>query len=190
MNDAPLDENAEQVLLKITGQTEQIDNADHDNSGAEARNHIDVINDPHAEDEVRALARRGLIQMLLDRHGTGRVLFRNTRAAVKGFPKRVLHDYPLPISDDYQAVLDVIGDNTLSEAQLLLCPELLYQAYVPDDGKTWTSIDPRVGQLIDIVKGNRPKKVLVIAASAETAMDLVEVLRVKEGINAAVFHEL
>ena len=32
---------------------------------------------------------------LLDRHGTGRVLFRNTRAAVKGFPQRRLHTYPL-----------------------------------------------------------------------------------------------
>ena len=28
-----------------------------------------------------------LIEQLLDRHGTGRVLFRNTRAAVEGFPQ-------------------------------------------------------------------------------------------------------
>ncbi len=31
---------------------------------------------------------------LLDRHGTGRVLFRNTRAGVSGFPKRELHSHP------------------------------------------------------------------------------------------------
>jgi ATP-dependent helicase HepA len=39
---------------------------------------------------------------LLDRHGTGRVLFRNTRASVKGFPERRLHSYPLdePLSMD------------------------------------------------------------------------------------------
>ncbi|PQJ97176.1 hypothetical protein CXB77_04295 [Chromatium okenii] len=36
-----------------------------------------------------------LIEQLLDRHGTGRVLFRNTRAAVAGFPQRQLLAYPL-----------------------------------------------------------------------------------------------
>jgi ATP-dependent helicase HepA len=36
-----------------------------------------------------------LIAQLLDRHGTGRVLFRNTRSAVKGFPHRRLHSYGL-----------------------------------------------------------------------------------------------
>lgn len=37
-----------------------------------------------------------LIATLLDQHGTGRVLFRNTRQAVSGFPDRVLHPYCLP----------------------------------------------------------------------------------------------
>jgi len=32
---------------------------------------------------------------LLDRHGPGRVMFRNTRAAMEGFPKRILHRWPL-----------------------------------------------------------------------------------------------
>ncbi|MCL4103983.1 UNVERIFIED_CONTAM: hypothetical protein GTU68_034845 [Idotea baltica] len=40
------------------------------------------------------------IAQLLDRHGTGRVLFRNTRAAIKGFPKRVLHRHPLPAPEE------------------------------------------------------------------------------------------
>lgn len=31
------------------------------------------------------------LQDLLDRHGPGRVMFRNTRAAMPGFPKRILH---------------------------------------------------------------------------------------------------
>lgn len=178
ISDAPLDSTTEQVLLSIMGDTHN-----------EAQEHIRAINDLQASNGAQASARQELIQMLLDRHGTGRVLFRNTRSAVKGFPDRKVYDYPLPISSDYQMVLDVIGDNTLSEAQLLLCPELLYQAYAPEDGDKWTSIDSRVGQLIEIVKSHRPKKILVITASAGTAMDLVEVLRVKEGINAAVFHE-
>lgn len=35
------------------------------------------------------------LQNLLDRHGPGRVMFRNTRANMKGFPKRILHQWPL-----------------------------------------------------------------------------------------------
>jgi len=44
-------------------------------------------------------ARNRLIDMLLDQHGTGRVLFRNTRAQIKGFPKRKLLPYPLTQTD-------------------------------------------------------------------------------------------
>ncbi len=40
------------------------------------------------------------LNALLDRHGTGRVLFRNTRAAVKGFPERILHSYPLSFTEN------------------------------------------------------------------------------------------
>ena len=36
-----------------------------------------------------------LVQQLLDQHGTGRVLFRNTRQAIDGFPERLLQPYPL-----------------------------------------------------------------------------------------------
>jgi len=36
-----------------------------------------------------------LVERLVDRHGTGRVMFRNTRAAVGGFPGRVLHRHEL-----------------------------------------------------------------------------------------------
>jgi ATP-dependent helicase HepA len=39
----------------------------------------------------RAVDRQAVIEQLLDRHGTGRVLFRNTRAAISGFPARELH---------------------------------------------------------------------------------------------------
>ncbi len=35
------------------------------------------------------------LQALLDQHGTGRVLFRNTRQSVSGFPQRLLQPHPL-----------------------------------------------------------------------------------------------
>ena len=40
-----------------------------------------------------------IIQSLVDQYGTGRVLFRNSRKSVSGFPNRVLHQYEIPQDD-------------------------------------------------------------------------------------------
>ena len=134
-------------------------------------------------------ARTSAIERLLDHHGTGRILFRNTRAAVKGFPERQVHTYDLPLPEQYKSVLDLLKGQSLSEMQLLLSPELLFQAFAEQDAHNWVRIDPRVAELIKVIKSIRPEKILVIAASADTALDITEHLRVSEGINAAVFHE-
>ena len=51
-------------------------------------------------DEEQHRARQELIQALIDRHGTGRMLFRNTRQGVKGFPHRVYHQITLSEETD------------------------------------------------------------------------------------------
>ncbi len=56
---------------------------------------LSMVSDNLADDEAVHQARTQLVEHLLDRHGTGRVLFRNTRSAVKGFPDRELSAYPL-----------------------------------------------------------------------------------------------
>ena len=45
-----------------------------------------------------------LIERLVDRHGTGRLMFRNTRAAVGGFPGRALHRHALE-DDSHDALV-------------------------------------------------------------------------------------
>lgn len=45
--------------------------------------------------EEAAAAREQLLTILLDHHGTGRILFRNSRQTVQGFPERVRHGYAL-----------------------------------------------------------------------------------------------
>ena len=167
LSDQPLDPQAYQTLL------ETLDEGD--NKG--------LLTD------LDHTARIELMEHLLDRHGTGRVLFRNTRAAVKGFPQRQLHGYPLQLPLEYAMALELVNDNGLSSPQLLLCPELLYQASDIDGQTDWTLLDPRVRWLADQLKKLRPAKVLVIAASADTAIELATALRIKEGIHAAVFHE-
>ncbi len=123
-----------------------------------------------------------LIRELLDRHGTGRVLFRNTRAAVQGFPERKLHPYPLPCPDAYLEL--PLGEHAE------LYPEVGFQAQAEDsDAERWWRFDPRVEWLIDTLKMLKRTKVLVICAHAETAMDLEDALRVRSGTLATVFHE-
>ena len=100
-------------------------------------------------DEEKQDARQELIQNLIDRHGTSRILFRNTRQGVKGFPHRVYH----------QVTIDAV------EA----------------DEKTYW--------LIDFLKSHRNEKILVICKTAQTAIQLEQILREKEAIRSAVFHE-
>jgi len=146
----------------------------------------DVQNNTAGSAEDMA-ARTRLIDQLLDRHGTGRVLFRNTRSAVKGFPERVLNSYPLPLPQAYADNIKRLQAGDSFDAQLYLCPELLYQS--GEDQPRWTGIDPRIDWLRTQLKKLWPEKVLLITASADSALDIAETLRVKSGVHAAVFHE-
>jgi ATP-dependent helicase HepA len=138
-------------------------------------------------------ARQELISMLMDRHGTSRVLFRNTRNGVKGFPKRELHTIRLPLPTQYQTAIKVSGimsarKSVEDRARDMLYPEQIYQEFEGDSG-TWWNFDPRVEWLMGYLTSHRSQKVLVICAKAATALQLEQVLREREGIRAAVFHE-
>lgn len=134
-------------------------------------------------------ARKMLAELLLDRHGTGRILFRNTRAAIKGFPERKLIANPLALPDEYQQCLTTFETTHLSKPQLLLCPELLYQVRSEENQPYWTEIDPRIDWLSATLKRLRPEKVLVITANAQTARDIAQALKVLTGQHIPVFHE-
>ena len=60
----------------------------------------------HGQD--KSLTADDLTNMVLDRHGTGRVLFRNVRKSVKGFPNRVLKTYPLERPEVYRQFDDAL----------------------------------------------------------------------------------
>lgn len=137
-------------------------------------------------------ARQQLLAQLLDRHGTGRILFRNSRASVKGFPKRLANLLPLALPEQYQNALKVHFNlnPTLPEAERInanLFPEQVFQQL--DAQSSWWQFDPRVEQLIALLKQHKQDKFLLICARAETAIALEEAVRVREGIRAAVFHE-
>ncbi len=136
--------------------------------------------------------RQQLIQILADQHGTGRVLFRNTRNAIKGFPEREAHAYPLKTPTAYESLIQAyIEANEVDKLQLplLLTPEIIYQNVFGGEGEHWTNIDPRIAWLADILKTHRNEKVLVICAYATTAVDISNALREQYGKQSAVFHE-
>lgn len=139
--------------------------------------HLDLLHDKESTKKEKLKARNILIEHLLDRHGTGRVLFRNTRSAIKGFPKRKVYGHPLTLPACYESL-----DST--NVQSLLAPEL---AAADDDD--WFKEDPRVPWLSDFLRQQGFEKTLVIASSAATALDLALALRVNDAIHASVFHE-
>ena len=107
---------------------------------------ITAINVAHDDAHTK---RRHLINQLIDQHGTGRMMFRNTRATISGFPKR--HFIP--------AVLDDASNET------------------------------RIRWLFDTLRELSPDKVLMICATAETAVSTSTLLLQKHGLQASVFHE-
>lgn len=154
---------------------------------------IRLIQADGIDSELQQAARSELLQELLDRHGTGRVLYRNSRASVKGFPKRFFNPHPQTMPEQYLTaarVSSMMGRHKTLEAKAAqaLSPEKLYQEF-EDNSASWWKFDPRVDWLIAFLKSHRSKKVLIIASQAETALSLEEALRTREGIQATVFHE-
>ncbi|MEZ9832466.1 RNA polymerase-associated protein RapA [Vibrio breoganii] len=149
-----------------------------------------ISDDQHPEQQ--ASARQELIDNLMDRHGTGRVLFRNTRAAIKGFPERRVHLLPMPLPEQYARAIKVskmfnVDLPIEKQAGIMLYPEEVFQEL--GDTGSWWQFDSRVDWLIEKVKEKRSEKVLVIASRATTALQLEQALREREGIRATVFHE-
>ncbi|UBO73384.1 RNA polymerase-associated protein RapA [Aeromonas rivuli] len=139
-------------------------------------------------------ARQQAVSTLLDQHGTGRVLFRNSRANIQGFPERHLNVYPMPLPDQYKTAIKVMsmmggsGGDLQARALRYLYPEKIYQQF-EGDSASWTQFDPRITWLLELLLGARQQKVLVICSEASTALALEEALRTREGIRATVFHE-
>lgn len=141
-----------------------------------------------------AAARQQAVAKLLDQHGTGRVLFRNSRANIQGFPERHLNVYPMLLPEQYKTAIKVMGmmggngGDLQTRALRYLYPEKIFQQFEGDNA-TWTQFDPRVEWLLELLLSARQQKVLVICSEAATAIALEEALRTREGIRGAVFHE-
>jgi len=116
-----------------------------------------------------AAAREELVKELLDQHGTGRVMFRNTRSAMKGFPKRKVALIPLPgpdnLADEWEA------DHTVEDRAYRL------------------GSDARVEWLVGFLQKKKTAKVLLICRTREKVLALDAVLKTRLNIKIGLFHE-
>lgn len=123
--------------------------------------------------------RNQIINELLDRHGTGRVLFRNTRDSVQGFFGRTSIAYPLPLPTAWQN-----SPRTHGKLRQQLWGE---EAFTDN---AWLETDPRVAFLIELLKNElKHKKALLIARSGKVIEDLELALRLHAGVKTAIFTE-
>ncbi|MBB3191690.1 RNA polymerase-associated protein RapA [Halomonas cerina] len=168
---------------------------------------LDTLADAERAEAQRQSARDQLRDQLLDRHGTGRVMFRNSRRHVGGFPERHLEVVSLEAPSPYRRVLRRLGrdedyldelliETGLDHPEVLIYLDTMYRALADDPLNTepWWQFDPRVTWLLERLAdtaegGFADDKVLVIAHDRETAQGLAEALRVLGGFHAPVFHE-
>jgi len=122
-------------------------------------------------------ARQSLLNDLLDRHGLGRVMFRNTRTAMQNFPKRKAHPVKLESAMNPE-----------------LCQSLV-EEFSGDGGRQQYkaeydfNTDPRLEWLAHVLKEHRSDKVLLICRTRRKAQAIFDALQLKIHIKAALFHE-
>lgn len=146
--------------------------AGSDDLSAEQQATLARLMPDHAKADISdATQRNRLLETLIDRHGPGRALYRNTRHGVSGFPQRLpqLTALPAPQSDDLAP--------TLADLH-------------PEWGVTgWCDDDARTDWLLNILASTGKDKIVLICHAAQTVLDLEAWLWETCGIQVAVFHE-
>ncbi|MCK9539187.1 RNA polymerase-associated protein RapA [Dokdonella sp.] len=129
-------------------------------------------------DADRATHASALLDALIDRHGTGRVMFRNRRAQIGGFPRRV-------------EAIEVLDGSELDDArrQALLAEfhadAMLHPPAVEIDYQD----DPRLPWLLALIERLGGHKLLLICRTQAKVLALEAALRLRSGVKVARFHE-
>lgn len=110
--------------------------------------------------DAEGIDKEKALQMLVDRHGTGRVYFRNTRKTMatyqEFFPKRVFHSYPIKL-----------GKTKNAEKKLF---------------------ELKSNWLAEFVEANKADKILLICHDKDVVVELEKVLKDKSTAKVAFFH--
>jgi ATP-dependent helicase HepA len=122
-------------------------------------------------------AREALLQILLDQHGTGRVVFRNTRAAMTGFPSRKFCPAPLSAENNLTLLARVARELNAEETGA-------------DAGIRYSfKDDARIDWLADFLKQQKTAKVLLICKTQRKVAAIEAALQERMSAKVALFHE-
>ncbi len=119
-----------------------------------------------------------LLDRIIDRYGTGRVIRRNTRSAVKVFSGRTVHLIPLDVKDQDVAHLDALS--------------AIFRA------EHWNGEDPpepdflndsRIAWLAKLIRELKSEKILLICSSVQKVKALHKALVREINTDVAFFHE-
>jgi ATP-dependent helicase HepA len=119
-----------------------------------------------------------LIRNLLDQHGIGRVLFRNTRKVISGFPQRVAH----------LTRLSAGADPSLTLAQI--SAEFAFDTGAADEKPDFPSaLASRIEWLVSLLRNHAETKFLLICRSKTKALAISDALHRCINVSSALFHE-
>lgn len=132
------------------------------------------------DDPARALP------LLVDRHGTGRVLVRNRRERLSGFPGRQLLPFPLACPEAWR--------NAETFTEITQLEKALQKAPVTVGGgerkKPNLKDDPRWNWVVEWIRAlPAGTKVVVMASKVKTVLRLEKHFRQHTGLKVSVFHE-
>ncbi len=122
--------------------------------------------------------RDDLLNELIDRHGTGRVMFRNRRSVVGGFPKRVPLIDIIELADDAQVIRAHLLEEFLSDLEHPPLPIAIDYAR-----------DPRLNWLLHLLDEYPRDKFFLVCKSEAKVIALEDALRTRSGVQVARFHE-
>jgi ATP-dependent helicase HepA len=118
--------------------------------------------------------RSEIFDELTDRHGPGRVIFRNTRHAMQGFPERRVHMHVLASESDSRETRN----------------ELAADLGRATEGPTLDfSKDPRIEWLLSRMTGKSAAKTLVLCTSAAKVLAIKDAIDRRTKLDVALFHE-
>ncbi len=121
-------------------------------------------------------AETALLRTLLDEYGTGRVVFRNTREHIQGFPERVYNPVALKspseghLQEHINKEFEVLAGRNESEIRYDFAQ------------------DPRIEWLVNLLRQDSERKVLLICHTQRKALAIKKILDEKS-LSFGMFHE-
>ncbi|MCM8535704.1 MAG: RNA polymerase-associated protein RapA [Lentisphaeraceae bacterium] len=124
--------------------------------------------------------RDSILDALVDRHGPGRMIFRNTRRIMKNFPERKLQIHKFSLPQSYKEYLSDAVLESLQDLKEFVDTHAIREKF---------SNDPRIEWLVNFLQKNNDEKVLFICSTREKAEKIEAAFQSLSGRKTVLFHE-